>query len=66
MEQAEQMLCRLCGERIGIYERIVVLTPGGDRHSSRAREPDLTWNDFLMHEGCYMEWNEPAPPGRSG
>ena len=59
MEPGEEILCRLCGGRIGVYEPIVALTAEGDRETSRAREPDLTRDDVLMHAQCYMEWNDP-------
>lgn len=47
-------MCPLCGDRIGVYEPMIVITPYGARRTSRAREPLLPPTDgILLHDGCY-------------
>ena len=38
-------LCPLCGDRIGVYEPMIVITRYGARGTSRAREPVLPESD---------------------
>jgi hypothetical protein len=45
--------CRLCGEAIGVYERLAVVNGDVVRTSSLAREPALvTGSEALFHEAC--------------
>ena len=44
----------LCGERIGVYEPMIVITPYGARRTSRAREPTLPRSGaILLHNDCH-------------
>lgn len=54
MEGHGFVVCRLCGDRIGVYEPMIVITPYGARRTSRAREPTLPQSgSILLHDGCY-------------
>jgi hypothetical protein len=58
-------LCPLCGDRIGVYEPMIVITRYGARGTSRAREPVLPERDpILLHAGCYGV--EPYERGENG
>ena len=47
------VLCAACGDVIGVYEPMIVITAGGARKTSRAREPQLTQDDgILLHAHC--------------
>lgn len=47
------VLCAACGDVIGVYEPMIVITAGGARKTSRAREPELTQDDgILLHAHC--------------
>lgn len=48
-----RLLCPLCGEVIGVYERVLVTGGASLRVSSLAREPSLrTSEDIIVHHGC--------------
>lgn len=54
MEDHGSVVCPLCGDRIGVYEPMIVITPYGARRTSRAREPLLPRTDrILLHDACY-------------
>lgn len=53
MEGDGFVLCPLCGERIGVYEPMIVITPYGARRTSRAREALPPTPAILLHAGCY-------------
>lgn len=58
-------LCPLCGDRIGVYEPMIVITPYGARRTSRAREPTLPQSGaILLHNDCYGI--EPYERGENG
>lgn len=45
--------CRICGDRIGVYEPMVVVDPAGSRLTSRVREPELDEATApLFHARC--------------
>ena len=47
-------MCTLAGDRIGVYEPMIVITPYGARRTSQAREPQLPRiGAILMRGGCY-------------
>lgn len=53
MEWRGAVLCPVCGDAIGVYEPMIVITGGGARRTSRAREPSLTQDDgILVHASC--------------
>ena len=65
MEEHGFVLCALCGDRIGVYEPMIVITPYGARRTSRAREPLLPQSGaILLHDGCYGI--EPYERGENG
>jgi hypothetical protein len=65
MEGGGFTLCPLCGERIGVYEPMIVITPYGARRTSRAREPALPQSGaILLHNDCYGI--EPYERGENG
>jgi hypothetical protein len=46
-------ICAYCGERVGVYEPIVVVDPGGSRTTSLAREQELEPDRApVMHADC--------------
>lgn len=49
-----KLRCARCGDVIGVYEPLVVVTDGVVRRTSRAAEPQIAAKvgDFY-HEGCY-------------
>lgn len=53
MEAVSLVTCPVCGDRIGVYERIVAVTPIGARETSRAKDPWLQDSDaILVHAKC--------------
>jgi hypothetical protein len=65
MEGQGFVFCPLCGERIGVYEPMIVITPYGARATSRVREPLLADSGaILLHGGCYGI--EPYERGENG
>ena len=47
-------ICPLCGDRIGVYEPMIVITRYGARRTARACEPLLPERgEILLHDGCY-------------
>lgn len=65
MESHEFVDCPLCGDRIGVYEPTIVITPYGARRTSRANEPRLAASGvILLHDGCYGV--EPYERGENG
>ena len=48
------VLCPYCGDRIGVYEPMIVITPYGARRTAMAREPLLAARGpILLHPACY-------------
>lgn len=47
-------MCAHCGDRIGIYEPVVVIAVDSSRTTSLANEPQLSERAgvILMHEAC--------------
>lgn len=65
MERDEFVVCPMCGDRIGVYEPMIVITPYGARRTSRARDPQLAESgEILLHDGCYGV--EPYERGENG
>jgi len=59
------VLCPYCGDRIGVYEPTIAITPYGARRTSVAREPLLKASDtILLHPVCYG--TEPYERGENG
>jgi hypothetical protein len=53
MEASGLVICPVCGDRIGVYEWIVAVTPSGARETSRALAPWLEDSDaVLVHAKC--------------
>jgi hypothetical protein len=53
MGSARFTICEWCGDRIGVYEPIVVVERSGFRKTSLAREPELrTAGEALLHADC--------------
>jgi hypothetical protein len=50
--QAGARYCAVCGERVGVYEPIIVLSERVLWRTSLAQDPFLTPADVLMHEQC--------------
>jgi hypothetical protein len=49
----QHVTCAWCGERIGVYEPVVVVTRVGARTTSFARKRDLDRTDsLLLHATC--------------
>lgn len=48
---SDPVRCQHCGDVIGVYEPLVMLTDGHPRETSRALEPSLA--DDLTHGACY-------------
>ena len=47
------LLCAHCGDRIGVYERTVVIEGSGARTTSMAREPLLSASRAsVLHADC--------------
>jgi hypothetical protein len=54
MERAYPAICPTCGERMGVYEPLVVIDGDEVRTTSRTREPLLMLEDVLViHRACY-------------
>ena len=48
------MHCQHCGDRIGVYEPLIVLLDGRARETSRAAEPGLAiLEGESYHRGCW-------------
>ena len=47
-------MCAHCGDRIGVYEPVVVIARDSSRTTSLANEPQLSAHAgvILMHEAC--------------
>lgn len=47
-------MCAHCGDRIGVYEPIVVIVGGSSRTTSLVNEPELSERAgvILMHAAC--------------
>jgi hypothetical protein len=47
-------MCAYCGDRIGVYEPVVVVADRSSRITSLANEPQLAQRAgvILMHESC--------------
>ena len=57
------LLCTFCGDRVGVYEPIVV-TGGGGRATALAHEPELlATRPQVMHERCAEIAAAEATPG---
>lgn len=47
------VICPMCGDVVGVYEPVLVVTTGFARMSSIAREPDLGYGgQVIMHQAC--------------
>jgi hypothetical protein len=61
----EPFACERCGERIGVYEPLVMYTVEGTRTTSRAAEPYLLADeDYYYHRDCYAAWGADQAPVR--
>jgi len=56
-------MCAHCGDRIGVYERMIVVEGELTRVTSRAREPEISESSGrLLHAGCALSAGiEPDP-----
>lgn len=67
MDGHPRATCAFCGERIGVYEPIMVVTETGERHSSLAGEPGLRENSGpMLHAACawfHSADSHPEPVG---
>lgn len=53
MEALGLVICPVCHDRIGVYERMIAVTPAGARETSRALAPWLEDCDaVLVHVSC--------------
>ena len=54
MERGEFSTCAHCGDRIGVYEPVVVVAERASRTTSLANEPQLAERAgvILLHESC--------------
>jgi hypothetical protein len=54
MQPAPFSTCAHCGDRIGVYEPVVVIAADSSRTTSLANEPQLTESTgvILMHQAC--------------
>lgn len=58
------MRCRHCGDVIGAYEPMVLVTPTGPRDTSLAAERQLTGTMHpCYHEACFMRAADDSRPG---
>ena len=52
--------CSICGNRLGVYEPVVVVDKTGTRVTAQAAEPDLPLREGArFHKACF----ERSPPG---
>lgn len=52
----ELLRCCACGDALGVYEPLVVISRGAGRITSLAREPDAASDaDALVHHSCAVE-----------
>ncbi len=52
--------CGICGDRLGVYEPVVVIDKSGPRITAQAAEPDLPLREgACFHKVCF----ERLPPG---
>lgn len=50
----DDVVCRHCGDRIGVYEPLVALADGHVRETSRAADPLAGADDVLcFHRECF-------------
>lgn len=50
----DEVVCRHCGDRIGVYEPLVALTDGQARETSRAADPQAAAGAALCyHRECF-------------
>ncbi len=54
-----RLRCPVCDDVIGVYEPIVVLEPGGLRHTSILNEPMLDSDQIVMHRACAQNTSSP-------
>jgi hypothetical protein len=54
MESGPFSMCAHCGDRIGVYEPVVVIALDSSRTTSLANEPQLSERAgvILMHQAC--------------
>lgn len=53
VEASGLVICPACGDRIGVYDWMVAVTPAGARETSRAMAPWLEESDaVLVHAKC--------------
>jgi hypothetical protein len=57
--------CLYCGDRIGVYEPIIVVEHDGERQTSLANEPELARRPrvLLVHSHCAPTDWDARPPG---
>ena len=53
--------CTHCGDVIGVYEPLVMLTHQEVRETSYAAQPDLPSRGEYYHRACHAERQEDAP-----
>lgn len=58
-EPPPRMRCHQCGDVIGVYEPLVLLSDGDRRETSLAAEPDLTvGTSSIYHSACSLHAEE--------
>ena len=57
--EGSRLRCPVCDDVIGVYEPIVVLEPGGLRHTSILNEPMLDSDQIVMHRACAQNTSSP-------
>jgi hypothetical protein len=55
----EEHRCRQCGDLIGVYEPLILLTNGQAQETSRAARPGGVEGSQSFHRRCFQELPEP-------
>jgi len=58
----EQIRCRQCGDLIGVYEPLILLTDGHPRETSRAAHPNTADGAQCFHRQCYEDLSQQDRP----
>jgi hypothetical protein len=60
----DELRCRDCGERIGLYEPLVALVEGQAQETSRTADPRIAETHACYHRSCFErvhDANAPSP-----
>jgi hypothetical protein len=57
----DELRCQHCGDLIGVYEPLIMLSDGRAEETSRLAHPNpIGAGEQCFHRGCFQERGEPA------